>query len=161
MASGMCRAPLTMSQDHVEKYQLRLSGVVWSLNEVNARPWHQHMSPCPVVSSCLMSPCGCYESLNPQVQARQHGFNSPESEATGWPFLAFNLLLPAAIYFKDVDGCVKGCPTAASMGHTSGLCEPLWTCNLDIWRIMRYQATNTAPSCCYNNRLKQQVETTG
>ena len=71
MASVMCRAASPMSQDHVEKYQLRLSGVVWSLNEVTARPWHQHMSPCSVVSSCLMGPCGCLENLNPQVQARQ------------------------------------------------------------------------------------------
>jgi hypothetical protein len=34
--------------------------------------------------------------------------------------LAFNLLLPDAIYFKDVYGYVKGCPTAASMGHPIG-----------------------------------------
>jgi len=55
--------------------------------------------------------------LNPQVQARQHGFSSPESEAAGWVFLAFNQLLPHAIYFKDVDGCVKGCPTADPLRH--------------------------------------------
>merc|ERR1712086_1231888 len=54
-----------------------------------------------------MGPCGCQKSLNPQVQARQHGFSSPESAAAEWEFLAFNLLLPDAIYFKDVYGCVK------------------------------------------------------
>jgi hypothetical protein len=55
--------------------------------------------------------------LNPQVQARQHGFSSLESAATGWAFLAFILLLPDAIYFNHVDGCVKGCPTAAPSRH--------------------------------------------
>jgi hypothetical protein len=55
--------------------------------------------------------------LNPQVKVHQHGFSSPESAATGWAFLAFNLLLPDAIYFKDVDSCVKGCPTAAPLCH--------------------------------------------
>ena len=46
IGSRHVQSRLPDEQDHVAKYQLRLSGVVWSLNEVTAGPWHQHMGPC-------------------------------------------------------------------------------------------------------------------